>query len=80
MKTILLIDDEIFCSIYKKILENTDKYTVCTANTDIDGIELAKTQQSDLILLDILMPDINAIKLYLSCCMRNGQGTFPLCL
>lgn len=60
MKNILLIDDdEIFCSIYKKILEDTDKYTVCTANTGADGIELAKTHQPDLIFLDILMPDIN---------------------
>lgn len=59
-KKILIIDDEDdFCYFVKLNLEQTGKFEVLVATNGAVGINLAKTQQPDLILLDILMPGMN---------------------
>lgn len=56
-KKILLIDDEEdFCFFVKGNLESTGEFEVITANRGKDGIELARKEKPDLILLDLLMP------------------------
>jgi DNA-binding response OmpR family regulator len=58
-KRILIIDDEeYFCRTLKKSLELKSTFHVMTATRGDDGIRLAKTQKPDLILLDIMMPDM----------------------
>ena len=60
--TILLVDDE------KDILEflsyNLQKegFTVFTANNGAKGLELAKTHIPDLIILDVMMPEMDGIE------------------
>ncbi len=57
MKKILLIDDEKnFCYFVKKNLELTGEFTVFTANDGREGIEIARRDKPNLILLDVLMP------------------------
>ncbi|MBN2570284.1 MAG: response regulator [Deltaproteobacteria bacterium] len=59
MKKILIIDDEeYFCRVLKKSLESGSNFHVLTATRGKDGIWLAKTQKPDLILLDVMMPDM----------------------
>lgn len=59
MKKILLIDDsKIFLKLLTKTLEN-DFQIIGTASNGFDGIELYKTLQPDLVLLDITMPNCN---------------------
>jgi CheY-like chemotaxis protein len=54
---ILLIDDESdFCFFVKLNLEKTGNYTVFTAASGKEGIELAKQHKPDLIILDVMMP------------------------
>lgn len=58
-KKILIIDDEEdFTKIVKLNLEETGKYEVRTENRGSNGFPAAKEFKPDLILLDILMPDM----------------------
>ena len=56
---ILIVDDVVSNVLLLKILLSNEKYQVCTANGGNMCIELAKSQKPDLILLDVMMPDIN---------------------
>ena len=57
---ILIIDDEDdFCHFVKLNLERAGKFQVSVATGALAGINLAKSQQPDLILLDVLMPDMD---------------------
>lgn len=61
MVKILIIDDmdDMTFSI-KKSLEDLDKnYEVVNSNTGKLGLELAEMQKPDVILLDIMMPDMS---------------------
>jgi DNA-binding response OmpR family regulator len=58
-KRILMIDDEInFTRLIKLNLEATGKYEVRIENEGILGLSAAKEFKPDLILLDMIMPDI----------------------
>ena len=58
-KKILIIDDEVdFTNLVKLNLEKTGKYEVKVENRGEHGLIAAREFQPDLILLDILMPDL----------------------
>lgn len=58
-KTVLLVDDEtIVVDIAKRKLD-TLGYNVLTANDGEQAMELLKTTQPDLIVLDVQMPKMN---------------------
>lgn len=58
-KKILVVDDEVdFTKLMKMNLEETGKYTVRVENQGAQALAAAKAFQPDLILMDILMPDI----------------------
>lgn len=59
---ILIIEDEFS---YQQVLKQflmLRGYQVITANDGTEGLSLAKSQQPDLILLDISMPNINGMQ------------------
>lgn len=57
---ILLIDDEEdFSYLVKLNLEKTGKFTVTTAASGPEGLILAAKEHPDLILLDIIMPELS---------------------
>ena len=59
MKTILLIEDNTdVLETTKEILELAD-YTVLTALEGKTGVELAKNEKPDLIICDIMMPELD---------------------
>jgi len=64
MKKILLIDDN--TSLLEEILEalNFEGYDVLGASDGFEGIEIAKKKKPDLILCDILMPEIDGFEVY----------------
>jgi DNA-binding response OmpR family regulator len=58
-KKVLLIDDEKdFCYSVKRNLERTYEFEVYTANEVQEGIGTAKKEKPDIILLDIVMPNL----------------------
>jgi len=56
---ILIVDDVMSNVLLLKILLTNEKFQVCTANCGSACIEQAKKEHPDLILLDVMMPDIN---------------------
>ena len=56
---ILIVDDVVSNVLLLKILLASQKFQVCTANNGTTCIEMAKKEHPDLILLDVMMPDIN---------------------
>jgi len=56
---VLIIDDEVdFCYFVKKNLMRDGMFDVIIATNGQDGIELAKNEEPDIILLDLFMPDM----------------------
>jgi CheY-like chemotaxis protein len=73
-KTVLIVDDEEdFCHFVKLNLEQTGKYEVLTANSGADGISIANRNQPDLILLDIIMPNMTGTQV--AEVLRNDKAT-----
>jgi two-component system alkaline phosphatase synthesis response regulator PhoP len=59
-KRVLIIDDEEnFCRLVKKNIEQTGEFEVHIATNGDDGIRLAREIKPDLILLDVVMPGMD---------------------
>ncbi len=59
MHNLLLIDDDLeLCELIKEYLEN-DGFDVTVANTAKEGITSALNNNYDLIILDVMLPDLN---------------------
>ena len=56
---ILIVDDVVSNVLLLKILLTNEKFQVCTASNGNQCIEQAKKEKPDLILLDVMMPDIS---------------------
>ena len=56
---ILIVDDVVSNVLLLKILLTKERFQVCTANCGNMCIEQAKKEKPDLILLDVMMPDIS---------------------
>ncbi len=58
MRKILLIEDEAQHMLLAKIRLETKGYEICAARTGADGIKAAAAHMPDIILLDLLLPDM----------------------
>lgn len=59
-KVLLIEDDNLLIKLYKSKFED-EGFQVISAIDGIQGLELAKKEQPDVILLDILMPKLNGL-------------------
>jgi len=59
MKKILIVDDEE--AIIKMYATALSGYNVIPAKTGVEALELAKSENPDLIYLDIIMPRLNGL-------------------
>jgi two-component system, sensor histidine kinase and response regulator len=68
-KVLIIDDDEIICDILKTLLEDTGEYSVATANSGRQGLLRVEECNPEMILLDMVMPDIGGydVALLLSC-------------
>ncbi|MFP3980440.1 MAG: PleD family two-component system response regulator [Desulfobacterales bacterium] len=58
-KKVLVIDDEEdFCFFVRENLTNSGRYDVVIATNGLRGLELAESEAPDIILLDMVMPDM----------------------
>ncbi|MBU4288560.1 MAG: response regulator [Proteobacteria bacterium] len=58
-KKILIVDDDIdFCEATKIILESK-AYKVSLAYDGKEGLNIARSEQPDLVILDVMMPEMN---------------------
>ena len=92
MKRILVVDDDSAIGRLAKLgLESTDAYQVFTETVGARAVETARECRPDLILLDIMMPDMDGgdvvaelhedldLKhisvVYLTALLKNGEET-----
>lgn len=75
-KTILLIDDDIRVSGLLKRFLYEAKYNVIEANNGTKGIELAKSMKPDIILCDIMMPEMDGYTVLKH--IRSDSDTKPI--
>jgi CheY-like chemotaxis protein len=62
-KTVLVVDDYfVVCNLLKRYLSEY-RFNVITCSNGADGIKTAVKVKPDLIFLDLLMPDIDGIKM-----------------
>lgn len=57
-KVLIIEDDAMISSMYKTKLEQ-DGYQVECANNGAEGLEKAKSADADIILLDVIMPQLD---------------------
>ncbi|MFH1426992.1 MAG: response regulator, partial [Patescibacteria group bacterium] len=58
-KKILIIEDDQVISTMYKIKFTADGYDVIYADTGVKGLESAKKNKPDIILLDIILPELD---------------------
>tara|TARA_B100000315_G_scaffold259771_1_gene317130 strand:- start:3077 stop:3451 length:375 start_codon:yes stop_codon:yes gene_type:complete len=63
MRTVLIIDDEEDLTFFVKAnLELSGEYKVIIANNGRDGIKAAEHLKPDVVLLDIMMPQMDGLE------------------
>jgi CheY-like chemotaxis protein len=73
-KSILLIDDEeTIQEVVQVGIEIESGWQVAIASSGAEGIDLAQTQQPDVILLDVMMPEMDGIDTL--CQLKSNQKT-----
>lgn len=72
-KKILIIDDDPVITDLLRLLLDSNGYQVISSSEAIGGIELAKQEKPDLILLDVMMPIMNG---YQACRLLKGDSEY----
>jgi CheY-like chemotaxis protein len=76
MKKILVVDDESMIREAISVLLEEGGYEVRTANNGREGMEVFSTYQPDLVLTDIVMPDMEGIEFLQT--LRKKKGKLPV--
>ncbi|MBP8622993.1 response regulator, partial [Bacteroides sp.] len=59
---ILVVDDVISNVLLLKVLLTNEKFVVVTANNGREALEQMKAEKPDLVLLDVMMPDMSGFE------------------
>ena len=63
MKKILIIEDDLNIQTLEKDYLEANSFSVKTASKGTDGLQLALNEEFDLILLDIMLPEIDGLEI-----------------
>lgn len=78
MKKILIIEDELpVLENLAELIEEVPDYHVLTASDGIKGLELALEHLPDLILCDIMMPELNGYEVLTTIKQNEATSTIP---
>jgi CheY-like chemotaxis protein len=61
-KKILLVDDSSTILMMEKFILRNDPYTLITASNGAEAVQKAVSEQPDLILLDVIMPNMGGFE------------------
>ena len=75
MKILIVDDDQNILRLYKEELED-EGYVIVTASNGQEAIERFDQEDPDLVTLDILLPDIDGIKLLRQ--MKEKKPRLPI--
>ncbi len=78
MKKILVVDDEVILTkMVKKNLERTGNYEVHTENEGSKALQAAREFKPDLILMDVMMPDMSGDEVIAEIKEDDNLSTIP---
>ena len=63
MKRILVVDDEPHIAKLVKNILSTENFKVDEANTAFDALEMIRHKRYDMVVMDIMMPNMNGYEL-----------------
>ena len=63
MKILLVDDDQDLLLITKVILERTAGFHVLQATTGVEALKIARREGPDVVLMDVMMPDMDGLEL-----------------
>jgi DNA-binding response OmpR family regulator len=79
-KRILIIDDDLdIINIYKACFKGTE-FVIETAGNGSQGLEMVRSFSPDLIILDIMMPEMNGYGFCSNLRIRDGEVSIPIIL
>jgi DNA-binding response OmpR family regulator len=61
-KKILLVDDSSTVLLMERMILSKNQYDVVTAKDGVEGIEKARSERPDLILMDVVMPRMDGFE------------------
>ncbi len=61
-KKILLVDDSSTVLLMEKMILSKSEYDVVTARDGVEGVEKARNERPDLILMDVVMPRMDGFE------------------
>ncbi len=79
-KFALIIDDEPDITTYHGTLLSDNGWQVQTANSGDDGLELARKQKPDVVLLDVMMPERGGLSTLIGFRKDPALKTVPVVL
>ncbi len=74
-KKVLVVDDDVKTVELVKLYLNRDGYRVLTAYDGNEALKLARENQPDLIVLDLMLPGINGLEI---CRILRGESDVPI--
>jgi CheY-like chemotaxis protein len=60
-KKVLLVDDSSTVLLMEKMILAKGPYEIITARDGVEGVAKAKSEQPDVILLDVMMPNLDGL-------------------
>lgn len=75
MKILVVDDEKNILKLYRAELED-EGYTVITANSGREAMDIFESENPDLVTLDILMPDIDGIQILRQ--MKERKPDIPI--
>ena len=77
-KKVLVIDDEADTVTYMETLLQDNGYSTLSANDGIQGMEKAKNENPDLIILDVSMPEQSGMGFYRDIKKNDKLSSIPV--
>lgn len=77
-RIVVIDDEEIVCSSIKKLLESLKKYEVKYATSGQEGLKLVSQYQPNLIILDVMMPDMSGLEILNQLKKRTATSQIPV--
>ena len=74
MASILIVDDSSFMRGKLRAILKKENHTIQEADDGIKGLQLASSQRFDVILLDIIMPGMDGLKILGALRERNSSS------
>ena len=63
LKKVLVVDDDPYILMSLEFLMKKNGYDVMVARNGMEALELAEKQMPDIVLLDIMMPDVDGYEI-----------------